>query len=378
MLYRPYGKTGHQVSMLAMGGMRFERPDDIDEMAEIPLYMYEQGVNYFDTAPGYCGQKSETILGAAIKEMKRRGGPPFFVSTKTFAGSEAEVRKELETSLERLNVQRIDFYHIWCIRTWQEWQERKAQGVIDVFRKLKDEGLVRHVTISTHLNSEEVARLISEGPFEGVLMGYCAANYVYREAGITAAHDAGLGVMIMNPLGGGTYWQAPTAFAFLKRRDGDDLVRGGLRFVLSNPNVTGALVGVRNMADAKAAVQAANSMELYAENELAALKDSIGREFADLCTCCRYCKDCPAEIPVPQLMDTANLLEFDAKAARGAWGRLKWHWNIGDVADLVDQCVDCGKCEESCTQGLPVRQRLAKLKAAWQEAEAQVAAETKS
>jgi len=378
MLYRPYGKTGHQVSMLAMGGMRFERPDDIDQMAEIPLYMYQQGVNYFDTAPGYCGHKSELILGAAVKEMKRRGGPPFFISTKTVAGSEADVRKELETSLQRLNVERIDFYHIWCIRTWQEWEERKAKGVIDVFRKLKAEGLVRHIAISTHQNSDDIKRLVSEGPFDGLLMGYCAANYVYREAGIAAGHAAGLGVMIMNPLGGGTYWQAPTAFEFLKRRDGDDLVRGGLRFVLSNPKVTGALVGVRNMADAEAAVRAADSMELYADHELAELKNSIGREFSDLCTCCQYCKDCPAEIPVPQLMDTANLLEFDPQAVRGVWGRLKWHWGIENVADLIDQCQDCGKCEEACTQRLPIRQRLAKLKAAWQEAEAQVAAEKKS
>ena len=41
-------------------------------------------------------------------------------------------------------------------------------------------------------------------------------------------------------------------------------------------------------------------------------------------------------------------------------------------------CLDCGKCEEACTQGLPIRQRLLKVKAAWQEVEAQVAAEQKS
>ncbi|MBN2581496.1 MAG: aldo/keto reductase [Planctomycetes bacterium] len=378
MHYRPYGTTGHDISVVAMGGMRFGRPEAIDEMAEIPLYLYDHGVNYFDTAPGYCAAKSETILGTAVKEMKRRGGPPFFVSTKTFAGSEAEVRKELDTSLERLNVERIDFYHIWCIRTWQEWEERKAKGVLEAFRKVKDEGLVRHVVISTHLNSDDICRLIDEGPFEGILMGYCAANFAYREQGAAAAHDKGLGVMIMNPLAGGTYWQSPESFAFLKQRPGDDLLRGGLRFVVSNPNVTGALVGVRSMDDARATVQAVESMDLYGPQELADLKRSIEKEFTSLCTSCQYCKDCPAEMPVPKLMDTANVLEFNATAAREVWGRLKYHWGINDLPAVVDACLDCGRCEEACTQQLPIRQRLKRLKEAWHEAEAQIAAEKKS
>ncbi len=365
MLYRAYGNTGHEVSALAMGGMRYEKPDDIDLMAEIPLYLYEQGVTYFDTAPGYCGQKSEVILGQAISEMKKRGGPRFYVSTKTFAASEADVRKELETSLERLGVEQIDFYHVWCIRSWQEFQDRKQQGVIDAFRKMKDEGLVGHLAVSTHMNGEETARMAGEGIFDGLLLGFSAANYAYREEGIRAAAAAGLGVVVMNPLGGGVYWQSPETFSFLKRPGEDDFVAAGLRFVLSYPEITTALVGVRNMDDARAAVAAMEQLDLYSLAELNDLKARARREFNALCTSCEYCSGCPSDIPVARLMDTANYVQFNQQ--KQVFGRLKYHWGVDDLPSMLDNCTACRQCEEACTQHLPILERFEHLREAWAE-----------
>jgi len=366
MEYRPYGNTGHRVSILSMGGMRFERPDDVDAMAEIPLYLYDHGVSYFDTAPGYCRQKSEDILGAAVREMKRRrasGGHDFFISTKSNKADPALVRQEAETSLRKLNVDRIDFYHIWCIRTWDEWEDRKAGGAVDEFHKLKDEGLVRHVVVSHHLDSADTARLIAEAEVEGMLLGFNATNFHYRGEGIAAAHARGLGVMVMNPLIGGVPWQAPERFEFLKTRPGDDLVRGALRFVLSHPEVTGALVGVRSMDDARAAVAAVEDLQPYTAEELAAFKASLGENFADLCTGCAYCRECPKDIPVWKLMETCNHVLMGQPDA--VWGRLKWHWGVDDVDELVERCIDCGRCEELCTQHLPIRERLKTVRDAW-------------
>ncbi len=378
MLYRPYGKTGEQVSILSMGGMRYEAPTEIDRMAEIPLYLYEQGVTYFDTAPGYCQDKSEIILGTAIKEMKKRqaaGGRKFLVATKTFAATEDDVRKQLETSLERLNVDQIDFYHTWCLKSWPEWEERQKKGVVAAFRKMKEEGLVRHICVSSHLDAADTARLVGEGVYEGILLGFCAANFMYREEGIKAAHAAGLGVMVMNPLGGGVYWQAPDKFEFLKREPGDDLLRGGLRFVMSYPEVTGALVGVRNLDDARTAVEAVEGIKLYDAAGLEAAKASACEGFAQLCTGCGYCKDCPEGIPVPRLMDTFNYVTMRQEAQ--VWGRLKYHWGVDPVDAVIDSCIDCGQCEQECTQQLPIRERMRGLRDVWKKADDEVKARQK-
>ncbi|MCX7934617.1 MAG: aldo/keto reductase, partial [Planctomycetota bacterium] len=120
MLYRPYGTTGLEVSAIGFGGMRM--PADFDKAAALVQAAYEAGVNYFDTAIHY--PNSEEIFGAAFKEMKKsRAQRPFYVATKTFGADESSVRKDLEVSLKRLGLERIDFYHIWCVLSPQAWQE---------------------------------------------------------------------------------------------------------------------------------------------------------------------------------------------------------------------------------------------------------------
>lgn len=70
MMYKPYGKTGKNVSVIGFGGMRFPSPQDIDANADLLLYAYNKGINYFDTAPYYCDDRSEESFGAAIKHFK--------------------------------------------------------------------------------------------------------------------------------------------------------------------------------------------------------------------------------------------------------------------------------------------------------------------
>lgn len=93
MLYKDYGRTGKRVSAIGFGGMRFRDPENIDENAELVLYGHSRGINYFDTAPGYCGDKSEDIVGAALKQMAPGS---FYVSTKCGAAEGDAVRQSIE------------------------------------------------------------------------------------------------------------------------------------------------------------------------------------------------------------------------------------------------------------------------------------------
>lgn len=103
MIYRKYGKTDMKVSAIGFGGMRFEDQEDVDTCASLVKACYDAGINYFDTASGYG--KSEELLGVAFKEMKKtRAEKPFYVSTKTFGTETKTIRKDLETSLERMAI----------------------------------------------------------------------------------------------------------------------------------------------------------------------------------------------------------------------------------------------------------------------------------
>ena len=74
MEFLEYGKTGLRISRLAFGGMRFARPRDVSAMAEVVLAAHEAGINYFDTAPGYCEDMSEKIIGHALRQVNPGDG----------------------------------------------------------------------------------------------------------------------------------------------------------------------------------------------------------------------------------------------------------------------------------------------------------------
>ena len=67
MIYREYGSTGEQVSAIGFGGMRFKNVEDEDASIELLLAAFDAGVNYFDTAPGYCKDLSEVRVGQASR-----------------------------------------------------------------------------------------------------------------------------------------------------------------------------------------------------------------------------------------------------------------------------------------------------------------------
>ena len=349
MIYREYGNTGVEVSALGFGGMRFANPDDIDGMAEVVLHAHQQGISYFDTAPGYCGDKSELIMGAAIKEMKK-SGKPFVVSTKSMKSDGDEVRKQIETSLERFNLDSIDFFNCWYVLTLEAWAERKEKGAVAAILKAKEEGLIKHAVFSTHLPGPQIAEVIKEGYFEGVTLGYSAINFPYREEGIASAADHKMGVVIMNPLAGGMIPQSPESFEFLKVRDGQSVIDGALQFLYSDPRITTTLVGFRSKEDVNEAVASIEGFESYTEEELQKVKAGVSGELNTLCTSCKYCKDCPEDIPVWAFVESANhlVLQGEAKVA----DRLKNYWGVDE--SLIDKCIQCGQCEAACTQKLPI------------------------
>ncbi len=354
MIYRTYGKTGKQVSAIGFGGMRFADVDNTDSCVEMMLHAAKGGITYFDTAPGYFKTKSESVYGEGFAELKR-AGLPFFCASKTFAADESGIRKEIEGQLKRLRLPSIDFYHIWCITSLQNWEGRKKKGVVQTFRKLKEEGLIKHICVSSHLIGDEIKTLLDEGIFEGVLFGYSAYNFKARTEAFDAIRKQGLGCVVMNPLGGGLIPQHPELFEFLKTRKEETAVEAALRFLLAHEDITVSLVGFSNIKEIDEALNAVSGYKPLSKAQISLMKEKAGRSFEGICTGCQYCDDCPEGIPIPKYMDAYNhklLYGSDEQLLE----RLKDHWGIPQ--DLAARCVECGKCEGACTQHLPIIDRL--------------------
>ncbi len=364
MEYKSYGKSGKKVSRLGFGGMRFEDPNNLEKSVATVLRAFDKGVTYFDTAPTYCLSKSEKIIGHAVLEMKK-SGKPFYLSTKSSKANGSELRRDLEQSLTRLHVDTIDFYNCWCVLTLPDWEQRKSRGAVKEILKAKEEGLIRHAAFSTHLSGPEARTVIEENYFEGVTLGYSAINFPYREDGVNAAAEHEMGVVVMNPLGGGTIVQNEDSFEFIKIRPEQTMLEASLHFLMANENITVALVGFRNEADVDSAVQAVENYQPYIPEEIHNVRKRVEGDFNSLCTSCMYCNVCPEEIPVWTFLETYNHLMLDG--GESVANRLKFHWG-GSIEEL-EHCTECLACETACTQHLPIMERFEELKKAVMESE---------
>ena len=360
MLYRTYGNTGKQVSVIGMGGMRFRKEDyadgDYSRAVAIVHRAYELGVNYFDTAPDYCDSTSEKIYGEAFRTMARDS---FFVSTKCGlwnAKTSSEARAMIEQSLERMGIDTIDFYNMWSIKTLAEYREfMKPGGVYEGALQAKSEGLIEHICFTTHLSGEDIALIAHDGVYEGVTLGYNAINFAYRQKGIDACHEAGLGIVTMNPLGGGIIPANPDYFSFLKQGD-DSLAVSALKFILSQNKATLAIPGFSSIEEVEENVLAAEHLTPASEGYLDEMAEHLTSELNALCTTCAYCDSCPEEIPIPQLLDSYNLYLLSGGKEEEVLRRLNMHWGVSP--ELAAKCIACGQCEALCTQKLPIIERL--------------------
>ena len=368
MIYREYGQTGKKVSLLGFGGMRFKNIDDHDECVRLMIAAAEGGINYFDTAPGYFETKSETVFGKGFAEMRKKR-LPYLSATKTFESTESGIRREIEGQLKRLDIDVIDFYHIWCITSLNKWESRKKEGIVQAFIKLKEEGLIKHICISSHLIKNEIKDLLLEGIFEGVLFGYSAYNFNTRQEAFDAIKEKKLGAVVMNPLGGGLIPKHPELFKFIQRKD-ESTVAAALRFLWDHPEITNTLVGFDTIEHLNEALRAMENYAPRTQAELDEIKAKTPASFEGLCTGCNYCGDCPAGIPIPYFMDAYNhkilkIIEndpFDKTNNDPIAERLKWHWNIDKSG--ASKCTSCGQCETSCTQHINIIDRLKEIASA--------------
>ena len=354
MIYKKYGNTGKLVSAIGFGGMRFPKTNnkyDYDYCTEMIHEANRLGINYFDTAPFYNDDKSEEIFGHAFKNMPK----DFYVSTKSAAWKGSDLRTSLEKSLKRLNVDKIDFFHVWCVMNMDDYGKRMApNGPYEELLKAKKEGLVDHICISTHCTGDEITHIANENKFDGILLGYNITNYKFRQAGIKSAYENNTGVVTMNPLGGGLIPENPEYFSYIKSENDSTVLDAAIRFNASHKEITVVLTGMDSIEHVRKNCTLSDFNEQYVFDTISRIEEFTPATHDKLCTGCRYCEHCPEEIPISKFMLAYNktLLKDDDSLKSS----LKYHWRI--PPELAAKCISCGICESKCTQHLPIIDRL--------------------
>jgi len=249
------GNTGATVSRLGFGGapagltnyLQSSSPQDARQREQTIAAIHraaELGVTFFDTAPAYGSGASEEIYGEALAAVKT----PVFVATKASHQVES-VRGSLEASLSRLRRDRVDLFQIHGTSYDEATVDAilAPGGMLDELERLKAEGLTRFIGFTTEDNNPPFYRLMATGRFDVVQMCYnFAFQHPYdaaRPAGsLLEAAAQGLGVITMRALTAGLLQKWVQA---VNPANTFDYSPALLQYVLSNPLVNVALVGMR-------------------------------------------------------------------------------------------------------------------------------------
>lgn len=368
MQYVTFGKTGLKVSRLGFGCMRFPTYGkdgktlfDYDESIRMLHRAEELGVNYFDTAPGYCEGESEIILGRAFKGRREK----VFISTKNPIENSSgdDYEKRLEKSLKKLDTDYIDFYHFWGINL-QIYIEKidVPDGPLSRALKLKSEGVLRHISFSFHDKPENMIEIMNRGKdiFSSLL---CQYNLLDRsnEKGIDHARNMDMGVVVMGPVGGGRLGAPSSAIQKLIPGKVQSTAETALRFVLNNPGVHIALSGMSSMQMVEENCRTASNHESLTNEETKRINDMLeeNKRLMELyCTGCNYCMPCPQHVNIPEIFRLMNyhrvynLTDY----ARSMYKNMSNDSTQGNAN--ASACIQCGLCEKKCPQKIKIIQQL--------------------
>jgi predicted aldo/keto reductase-like oxidoreductase len=364
MIYRQLGKTGYRVSQLGFGAMRLpmEGKDENHRIARekaIPMIhrAFEEGVNYIDTAVGYCNEDSQRAVGEALKGWREK----IVVSTKNHYFDEDEKTwwEHLENSLDRLQVEYIDIYNHHGVN--RDSFAKIQSHVGKWMQKARDQGLIKHVCCSYHDNNEFLRELVESGYPAVITLQYNLLDRALEE-GIALAHEKGIGIVVMGPVAGGRL--GATNKVMQEMVPGIERVPElALRFVLANPNVSMALSGMSTMEQVEENLAITSQEVSLSAEDTERVSEQLTRlkVMSDLyCTGCKYCMPCPSGVNIAGAFEAYNAARiYDLRE----FGKQRYAAMQKNNAG-ADLCTECGVCEEKCPQGIPVQRQLKEVHAA--------------
>lgn len=254
MEYRRFGKTGEQLSVITLGGMRYrhgwDEPRDVSP--EDTLMQIEQcvqralacGINHVETAYGYT--KSEHAYGRVLNERLRIPRQAYYLMTKGAPVTADETKALVEKQLKALQTDYFDFYGWHGINNWGMFHQACAtNGPVEALLRLKEQGVIRHVGFSTHAPFEIIIKAIETDYFEFVNLHYY--YFFQRNLGAIAlarAKDMGIFIISPNDKGGRLFYPSEKLTSLTAP---STPIQWNARYCLSHPGVHTLSFGMTEM-----------------------------------------------------------------------------------------------------------------------------------
>ena len=363
MEYRKLGNTGIEVSEIAFGAeFLVERPyEDTKVLIDA---CEEHGINFVDCWMSEPDVRSH--LGRAIKPNRQNWVIQGHIGS-TWQNNQYVRTREMdkvipafEDFMERFQIESLDFGMIHYVDQLDDYNEIMEGPFIDYVRKLKSDGTIKHIGLSTH--NPDIGLLAAENPEIELLMfsinpafdmfGTMEDIEEYRKED---AYDREFSSL--NPKRAELYELCEkngTALTVMKGFAGGNMLSDEtspfgvaltpvqcIHYCLEQKGVSSIFVGVKTVAELEESLKYCNASDDekdYAE----VLKNAPKHSFEGQCTYCGHCQPCASEIDIAmvnKLFDLAKNHDEVPASVQEHYNNLKFN---------ATDCIACGDCELRC------------------------------
>ena len=285
---RRLGGTDLELSVIGLGtwvfGGRWGGADDEDSLAACHAAL-DAGLNWIDTADIYGQHRAERIVGRAVRARRdevivaTKGGVAWTTDPELRIWRDASgdyLRAAVDRSLEALGVDVIDLYQVhWPV------SDVPPEETMGAMEEIRAAGKIRAIGV-TNYDADQLAAAAAAGPLDSFQVGYHLMRREVEEAELPWCAEHGVGVLAYGPLAHGLLtgkmdesttfapgdWRAqselfaddafPDRIAAVRElaRLAEEAGRPGgvaelaVAWVLRRPEVTAAIVGARDAAQA--------------------------------------------------------------------------------------------------------------------------------
>ena len=329
--YKTLGKTGLKVTTVGFGCMITSDASVITRAADL-------GITYFDTARGYQHGNNERMVGAALGSKRKQ----VVLSTKTEARDKAGALAQLDTSLSEL---KTDFVDIWYLHGKSSPADIH-DDMIEALQLARQQGKARFVGVSTHSNQQQlIPWMVQKGVFDVVLSAFNFSMDPAVEQAIDAAAKAGMGVVAMKVMAGGSRNQKLAQ---------QGAMLAALKWVANHPSVATTVPSMTDMDQLDENVKAmASPLSADDHKLLAAHLELIQPLYCRMCGKCEG--TCAQGLPVA---DVLRFLTYADGYGEFALGRERFLQLTSE--QISARCGDCVECTVKCPFGVHVSRRMAR------------------